>query len=132
MARFFKLLVLGIGCLVSACQEGGEAGDLAGIWRMDGTDDKYLSFSGGVALFRVVNAERDAMLVEMFGNFQHVGDSLFIQCCPPADKAETYIDGVENNFGFRPYNNIRLKIDVIDGDRLVVSKDGKRWGFEKY
>lgn len=132
MARFFKLLCVLAGLLFAGCQEGGEAGDLLGQWRMDGTNNKYVSFSGNVALFRQVNVERSLMVVEMFGNFQHVGDSLFIQCYPLAEKAEAYTDSVENSFGFKPCNDIRLRIDVLNGDRLVVSRDGRQWGFCRY
>ena len=132
MARYFKPLCVMAALLFAACQEGGEAGDLLGQWRLDGTNNKYVSFSGGVALFRVVNNEKDMMVVEMFGKFQHVGDSLFIQCFPPAEKAEAYTDSIENGYGFKPYNNIRLRIDALDGDRLIVSKDNRQWRFCRY
>ena len=50
MAKYFKILavsywLLAIGSL-TACQEGGDAGDLFGQWRLDGSDSKYISFSG--------------------------------------------------------------------------------------
>ena len=27
---------------------------------------------------------------------------------------------------------IRREIDAVDGDRLLLSKDGQHWAFEKY
>jgi hypothetical protein len=39
---------------------------------------------------------------------------------------------VERTFGFSPFNNIRLKIESINTDHLVLSKDGRIWSFEKY
>ena len=71
MARFYKLLAISCWLLAASCQEGREAGDLWGQWRTDG--QRYLSFSGSIAWFK-------ANGVEVFGNFQHQGDSLFIQC----------------------------------------------------
>ena len=32
----------------------------------------------------------------------------------------------------KPFTNIRVKIDAVDGDRLLLSKDGQRWSFEKW
>ena len=118
--------------LLVSCQEGGEAGDLLGQWRMKGSDTNYLSFSGTVALFRDVSfADTDLGKGQIYGNFQHIGDSLLIQCFSvkgtPSDTAV-----IENHFGFKPFNNIRLKIEVVDNERLVLSKAGQTWSFEKY
>ena len=67
----------------------------------------------------------------MFGQFQHVNDSLFIECVSiKAVPSDT--DIVENTFGFKPFENIRLKIDLLDDDNLVLSQDGKTWSFYKY
>ena len=68
---------------------------------------------------------------QVYGNFQHQGDSIFIQCYSiKGDPSDTLI--IENTFGFRPFNNIRLKIDRLDDDNLVLSKDNQRWSFYKY
>ena len=74
MARFFKSIILFIGLFLVSCQEGREAGDLLGQWRMVGSDTKYISFSGSITWIRCLPDD------EVFGNFQHIGDSLFIQC----------------------------------------------------
>ena len=138
MARYFKnifsakqsvalriLLTSFILLLTSSCQEGGEAGDLFGQWRMDGSDLKYISFSGSIIWIKELNVGN------VYGNFQHQGDSLFIQCYSikglPTDTTV-----VENHFGFKPFNDIRLKIEVLDNDQLILSKEGKNWRFEKY
>lgn len=126
MVRFFKSSVL-LLCmlLLSSCQEGGEAGDLFGQWRLAGHDTQYISFSGSITLLRSTDE------TEVFGNFQHVGDSLFIQCYSiEALPLDTVV--VEQTFGFSPFNNIRLRIENINSDRLVLSKDGRIWSFEKY
>ena len=52
MARFFKSILLFIGLFLVSCQEGREAGDLLGQWRMVGSDTKYISFSGSITWIR--------------------------------------------------------------------------------
>ena len=76
MAKYYKILLLFASYifLLTSCQEGKDAGDLLGQWRMDNSDSKYISFSGSVALIKDINTGA------VNGNFQHVGDSLFIQC----------------------------------------------------
>ena len=130
MARFFKhLLALASYLLLLtssiSCQEGGEAGDFFGQWRMKGTEGKYISFSGSTTWLKSMGEG------DVFGNFQHVGDSLFIQCYSiNATPGDTAI--VEQAFGWKPINDIRLKINVLDGDNLVGSKGGQTWSFYKY
>lgn len=125
MARYFKLFsLISLLCLCS-CQEGGDAGDLWGQWRLRGANDKYLSFSGAVSLFRHTGKG------DIYGNFQHIGDSLFIQCYSvKGELSDTTI--VEERFGFKPFNNIRVKITTLDSDNLVLSKDNQTWSFYKY
>ena len=130
MARFFKyflfsLFAIHFSILVSSCQEGREAGDLLGQWRMDNTDSKYISFSGSIVWIKDLN------MGAVNGNFQHTGDSLFIQCySEKAEKADTIM--VEESFGFKPFNNIRLKIEQLDNDHITLSKNGKTWIFNKW
>ena len=127
MARFCKYIVLLTSAvfLLTSCQEGGEAGSLFGQWRLMDADGKYVSFSGSVCLFR--NAGRR----EVNGQFRHSGDSLFIQCVSVRqDPADTLL--VENDFGFSPFTDIRLKIDRLDGDNLVVSRGDRKWSFCLY
>ena len=131
MAKFSKYLspltyyLLPLTFLLLSCQEGREAGDLFGMWRLKGSDTHYLSFSGTIV------GVKDTSKGDVFGNFQHVGDSLFIQCYSiNATPGDTAI--VEQAFGWKPINDIRLKIDVLDGDNLVVSKGGQTWSFYKY
>lgn len=128
MANYSKplyslLFILAI--LLLSCQEGGDAGDLLGQWRKTGSDTQYVSFSGSVTVFRNGKGK------QVFGNFQHVGDSLFIQCYSvkgePSDTAF-----VENDFGFRPFHDIRLKIQTLDSEHLILSKDNKTWSFTYY
>ena len=111
--------------LLTSCQEGSEAGDLFGMWKMADSDTKYVSFSGSIALIRGIHKG------EVFGNFQHKGDSLFIQCFSKEElKSDTVM--VEESFGFKPFNNIRVKIESLNGDIMVLSKDGQKWNFYKY
>jgi len=143
MARFFKYFLfspfrstfgrfvpLGRGLfifslLVSSCQEGREAGDLLGQWRVDNSDSKYISFSGSLVWIKDLN------MGAVNGNFQHTGDSLFIQCySEKAEKIDTII--VEESFGFQPFNNIRVKIAALDNDQLVITKGSQTWSFHKY
>ena len=126
--RYFFLLItlFTIHCsLFTSCQEGGDAGDLLGQWRLEESDTKYVSFSGSIVWIKNLNEN------ELYGNFQHVGDSLFIQCYSikgiPEDTTL-----VENSFGFRPFNNIRLKIEALSSDRLLLRKDNQTWTFDKY
>ena len=128
MARFYKYLLplTSFLLLLTSCQEGREAGDLLGMWRLTGSDSNYISFAGSVTLFRDGKGA-----VEVFGNFQHKGDSLFIQCfSKKGERADTIL--VEDSFGFKPFNNIRLKIDRLDDDNLVLSNSNQRWNYYKY
>jgi hypothetical protein len=125
MARFFKILSLTAIILLTACDEGRDAGDLHGQWRMSGSDTKFIGFSGSVTMFRSLTEG------EVFGNFQHVGDSLFIQCYSIKEQ-QTDTTIVEESYGFRPFNNIRLKIESIDDDNLLISKGDRKWSFYKY
>lgn len=127
MAKYFKhiLLLTSYFLLLTSCQEGGEAGDLFGQWRQTGSDTNYMSFSGSVALFRTSVEGR------VYGNFQHQGDSLFIQCySEKALRSDTVI--VEESFGFKPFNNIRVKIEALDNDHLILKNDQHSWTFNKY
>ena len=127
MARFSKYLILLVSSLflLASCQEGREAGDLLGQWQMSGNDNLYLAFSGSVAVCRNGGG------ANVYGNFQHTGDSLFIQCYSIyQEKADTIL--VEDHFGFKPFNNIRLKIEQLDNDHITLSKNGKTWIFNKW
>ena len=127
MAKYFKhiLLLTSYFLLLTSCQEGGEAGDLFGQWRQTGSDTNYMSFSGSVALFRTSVEGR------VYGNFQHKGDSLFIQCYSVEGlRSDTVI--VEESFGFKPFNNIRVKIEALDNDHLILKNDQHSWTFNKY
>lgn len=125
MARYFKIIIALSFLLLTSCQEGGEAGDLLGQWRLADSDTKYVSFSGSLTLFRSITEG------EVYGKFQHVGDSLFIQCLSiygaPSDTAI-----VENSFGFQPFGDIRLKIETLSNDKIVLSKGQRQWRFRKY
>ncbi|MBR2114204.1 MAG: lipocalin-like domain-containing protein [Prevotella sp.] len=125
MVKFYKLLAISCWLLATSCQEGGDAGDLFGQWRMDGSDSKYISFSGAVTWLQ------DLEVGEIYGTFQHQGDSLFMQCySKKGEKSDTIV--VEQSFGFSPINNIRLRIVTLDSDNLTLSKDGQTWRFYKY
>ena len=127
MARFFRniLLLTSYIFLLSSCQEGREAGDLLGQWRLTDSETKYISFSGSITWIKNLNDN------EVYGNFQHQGDSLFMQCFSKQGiAADTML--VEQTFGFGPFTDIRLKIDKLDDDNLVLSKDNQRWSFYKY
>jgi len=129
MAKFYKHLISYLlpltSCLFISCQEGGDAGDLLGQWRMTGSETKYISFSGSVTWIKALNGS------DVYGNFQHVGDSLFIQCYSmKGEPSDTAL--VENDFGFRPFQNIRVRIEALTSDRLLLRKDNQTWDFEKY
>jgi hypothetical protein len=126
MARFFKYLPFYFFTfLLFSCQEGRDAGDLLGQWRVAGSDTKYISFSGSIAWIK------DLQGSNVYGNFQHVGDSLFIQCYSINGIPEDTVL-VENTFGFRPFNNIRVKIETLSSDRLQLRQDNQTWTLDKY
>ena len=131
MARFFKSLfsitfsLFTITFTLMSCQEGREAGDLLGQWRMVGSDTKYISFSGSITWIRCLPDD------EVFGNFQHIGDSLFIQCYSiEGNVADTIL--VEDTYAFKPFNDIRVKIESLTSDKLIISKNRQTWSFDKY
>ena len=122
--KFFLFLTSSI-ILLTSCQEGREAGDLWGQWRMDYSDSQYVCFSGSIVWIKDLN------MGGVNGNFQHVGDSLFIQCySEKAEKSDTTL--VEDSFGFKPFNNIRVKIAALDNDQLVITKGSQTWSLHKY
>ena len=85
----------------------------------------YVSFSGTITQFRKNNGQA------VFAKFQHVGDSLFMQCSSIyQEKSDTVM--VEDEYGMKPFTNIRVKIEALDADRLLLSKDGRHWTLEKY
>lgn len=129
MGKYFNFCLLAVLLLLSSCQEGSEAGNLLGQWRMVGSDSKYVSFSGSITVFRLIEGNR--LNSEVYGTFHHTGDSLFVHCYSiNGGGHDTLV--VENSFGFKPFDNIRLKIDVLDDDHLTLSKDGQLWSFYKY
>ena len=127
MARYYKFFLpfYLFTLLLFSCQEGGDAGDLFGQWRLEGSDSKYISFSGAVTYVK------DIKLGEAYGTFQHQGDSLFMQCHSIKGLPNDTL-AVEQSFGFRPIDNIRVRITTLDSDRLVLTKDGQTWSFYKY
>lgn len=131
MERFYKksLFLLSLITfhlsLLTSCQEGREAGDLLGQWRQTDSDIHFISFSGSIIWIK------DLSQGFVYGNFQHTGDSLFIQCySAEALPVDTAI--VEQSLGFKPFNNIRLKIATLDSDHLILTKDDQTWNFYKY
>lgn len=125
MARFFKTTILLLGILLASCQEGREAGDLWGQWRITGSDTKYVSFSGTFVKFAILKGG------EVYGNFQHVDDSLFIKCYSiEATPSDTLL--VEGDYGLAPFDNIRLKIETLNDDELILSKGNRIISFNKY
>ena len=125
MAKYFNILILFSFLLVVSCQEGREAGDLLGQWRLTGTDSKYISFSGSIVWFKSTTEG------EVFGKFQHVGDSLFIQCSSIyGSPADTTL--IEDSFGFKPFADIHLKIEALSSDKLVIGNAQQSWSLYKY
>lgn len=130
MARYCKELtyiMLTLLLALSSCQEGHEAGDLLGQWKREGisADNQYIAFSGDIVLMRAVGQR------EVFGSFQHVGDSIFIQCCSIDDEAADKTI-VEEAFGFKPFDNIRLRIATLNSKALVLTSKEKVWNFKAY
>lgn len=133
MVKYFKYIFLLTSFLffLISCQEGREAGDLFGQWHMDSQESNYIGFSGSVTVLRNITGINSNSMRQVYGNFQHVGDSLFIQCYS-AEALRTDTTMVEESFGFKPFNNIRVKIESLNGDILVLSKDHQTWSFYKY
>ena len=105
------------------------------------TDSKYMSFSNSIVVFRSViatpHSQRENSNVrdgEVYGTFEHVGDSLFIHCYSITDVTGTPedVDLIENVFGLKPFGNIRFRIDALDDDQLLLSKDGQHWKLIKW
>ena len=124
MARYFKALLL-FTLLVSSCQEGGEAGDLFGQWRLSGSDTQYVCFSGSIVMFRSLGEG------EVYGNCQHQGDSLFIQCHSIAGERKDTVM-IEDSYGLRPFTDIRLKVTSLDSEHLSLEKGSQTWRFRIY
>ena len=98
------------------------------FWKLMDKEDIYVSFSGTITQFRKNNGQA------VFAKFQHVGDSLFIHCYSITDVTGTPedIDLIENVFGLKPFGNIRFRIDALDDDQLLLSKDNQHWKLIKW
>ena len=129
MARYFKQIAIWCwllaAVLLTACQEGGAAGELFGQWRMTGSETRFISFSGTFVRFM------DTSQGEVFGNFRHVGDSLFIKCYSvygtPSDTAL-----VEQTFGLKPFADMHIKVELPDDEHLVLSNGSQTLSLYKY
>ena len=132
MARFCKytrhLLLTSSLFFLFSCQEGSDAGDLLGQWRLNDSEN-YIAFSGSVVVMRAI--AQGQIKSQIFGNFQRSSDSIFIQCYSIHGEPQDTIT-VEEGFGFTPFTNIRLKIEKLDADRLMFSKEKQTWNFNKY
>lgn len=127
MARFFRNTFFAIITMVAlvSCEEGREAGDLYGQWRLVGGDNIYVSFSGSLVIMRKTNYS------EVYGNFQHVGDSLFMQYYPNNEEPLDTLT-LEEELHFKPMNNVRTRITELSGKRLTLTRGSDTWCFEKY
>ena len=127
MVKYFKTVLSAfvLICSFVSCHEGHEAGDLLGMWRMDGSDTHYLKFSGHIVNVTVYGND------EVWGNYSREGDSIYIQCYSLYGRLNDTII-VEEQFGFKPFNDIRMRIETLNSERLVLSKDGKVWSFYQY
>ena len=145
MARYFKKAAVWMLCaafftlhsfLFTSCQEGGNAHGGYGSYNSgyyDYTslfDEQYISFSGSIVQFHTVTPD-NVMNSQIFGKFQHVGDSLFIQCYSINDSQHD-IDVVENVFGFYPFNNIRVKIKFVGDNAIQLTDNSHEWILEKW
>lgn len=127
LLRVLSLTFLAL--LLYSCQEGREAGDLLGQWRLKGSDHQYVAFSGAIVVFRTTNT---IPTTEVYGNFQHKGDSLYIQCFSKEGGYRQDTLSVEQGFGFRPFHDIRLKVVNLDDDNLMVTQGQQKWHFTLY
>lgn len=110
---------------LAACEEGSEAGDLYGQWRLVGGDNVYVSFSGNLVIMRKTNVS------EVYGNFQHVGDSLFMQYYTNKEEPLDTLT-LEEELHFKPMNNVRTRITELSCEKLTLTSNDAVWYFEKY
>lgn len=110
---------------LTACEEGSDAGELYGQWRLIGGENVYVSFSGSLVIMRKTS------VAEVYGNFQHVGDSLFMQYYTYKEEPLDTLT-MEEELHFRPMNNVRTRITELSGKRLTLTRGGETWNFEKY
>lgn len=127
MARFFRNTFYAIITMVAltACEEGSDAGELYGQWRLVGGENVYVSFSGSLVIMRKTS------VAEVYGNFQHVGDSLFMQYYTYKEEPLDTLT-IEEELHFRPMNNVRTRITELSGKHLTLTRGGEIWNFEKY
>lgn len=74
---------------------------------------------------------RDGKGSFVYGKFQHTGDSLFIKCSS-IEGEPTDTTFIEESFGMKPFKDIRLKIENLDDDNLILSQGHQTWSFYKY
>ncbi len=139
MAKFFKYYSIVSLFLFAACQNEGDIGSLYGQWLLRNSyvngenklfDNIYFSFQGKVVWVKSVNADNHTYN-DVFGNFQHVGDSLLINFVQKSEQTTT-TSLIEERCGFVDADNVRLIIKNLDSSELILSDGDNYWKYEKF
>lgn len=139
MGRFYKYFCLLSFFLLSACQNEGDIGYLYGQWSLKSSyingenkkyDNIYFSFQGKVVWVKSVNATYHTYN-DVFGNFDHVGDSILFSFVQKSESTTTTFL-IKEKCGFSDADNVRLLIKNIDSSELILIDRDNYWYFEKY
>ncbi len=139
MAKFYKYFCFVLLFLLTACQNEGDIGSLYGQWKLTNShvngenklfDNIYFSFQGKVVWVKSVNADNHTYN-DVFGNFQHVGDSLLINFVQKSELTTT-ASLIEERCGFADADNVRVLIRNLDSSELILLDGDNYWNFEKY
>lgn len=134
--------------VVPSCTNDGDIGDLYGQWQLrqyqrgDSVatfDEAFMSFQNSVVQMQVSNSDAHRSF-SIWGNFQHVGDSLFLDftvtaivkgemASPPS------ISDLLLQYFALPVdstNSSRLRILRLDDGKLHLERGGEVWQYRKF
>lgn len=140
MARFYKLFILLVfTMLLPSCQNEGDIGDFYGQWSLKTStidknikeyDNLFLSFQGKVVWAKRVNYGSHTY-GDVVGRFEHRGDSLIMSFVQQNEYTSPE-SLIEEEFGFKDCENVRLLIKSIDASSLVLACGEDLWCFKKF
>ena len=127
--------------ILSACTHNdGDIGDLYGRWQLTEMrvadsiatpNDLFFSFQSSVIFVSVCNYDLHEA-IDYAGNFIHSGDSLCIGMVPRDSVGEGLRSFMSTRWGMADYDDVRLRIEALDRQQLLLSRSEDYWQFQRF
>jgi hypothetical protein len=126
--------LVGVLVCMGSCTHNDINGDLDGVWQLrhiENTETGTVETVQDSLRFMAVQLHlmelRGPKIGRQFARFQHVGDSLFIQVIDSATVERSWMmlfgmDGPQQRF----------KVELLNGEKMVLRGGGRRLGFRKF